>query len=216
VRLINTSGEIMIDVAPDTPDTDPWATRLGSAIVVASRLTTNLDRIAARGAILPRGSVMMGLSLQRAALGGAQMYEVNLSGSDLSEADLSGADLRGAVFGAAKIAGANLMGANLMGADLSMISRDHVARSLWAGAKTVGMKVAGQALTRDPLSISGLTYEVTVLGSYMIIGCQMQTIDAWRSWSMREGIAADGKAGGRFATDTLPCVLSIVDQWNKR
>jgi hypothetical protein len=63
------------------------------------------------------------ISLNRANLSGANLWDANLSGAYLWDADLSGAhlgnaDLSGANLGNAGLSGANLRGADLSGADL--------------------------------------------------------------------------------------------------
>ena len=89
----------------------------------------------------------------------ANLYGANLSGANLYRADLSGADLYGA----------DLSGANLTDADL----RD--AR--------YGEHIP---LTKTPIQISGLIWDVMILDTHLKIGCELHSFAEWENFSDQE------------------------------
>jgi uncharacterized protein YjbI with pentapeptide repeats len=76
------------------------------------------------------------------------------AGANLRDADLYGADLCGA-----NLRGANLCGANLYGADLY-----------------------GDKLTKTPLFLYNLDWDVTITTTFLRIGCQVHLISDWASF----------------------------------
>ena len=90
-----------------------------------------------------------------ADLSDADLSDADLSGANLSDADLRGADLSGAI-----LSGANLSGANLRGADLD-----------------------GEILSKSPISLLNLRWQVLITEQYMRIGCQRYTHDEWRKFT---------------------------------
>ena len=88
----------------------------------------------------------------------------NLFGADLSRADLSGADLSGA-----NLFGADLSRADLSGADLSR-------------ANLSGANLFGDKLTKTPLFLYSLDWDVTVTTTFLRIGCQVHLISDWASF----------------------------------
>jgi len=81
------------------------------------------------------------------------------SGADLREADLCGANLRDANLRGADLCGANLCGANLCDANLY-----------------------GDRLTKNPLFILNLIWDVTITTTFLRIGCQVHLISDWKSF----------------------------------
>ena len=100
----------------------------------------------------------------------------NLRDADLSDANLRGANLRGA-----NLSGANLRGANLSDANLS-------------GAKWH----SGHPITRIPLMLQGLRWEVEIADAHMKIGCQVHSLAEWAAFDDAQIAAMDGKDALRF------------------
>ena len=100
----------------------------------------------------------------------------NLREADLRKADLSGADLIGANLSGADLIGAdlrkaNLREANLIGADLrEAIIFDTIF-------------FYEEKVSEIPMQIIGLTWTVFAVGSYMKIGCQLHSIEEWKSFN---------------------------------
>jgi hypothetical protein len=101
---------------------------------------------------------------------------------------LSGANLRGANLRGANLSGANLSGADLSGADLS-------------GAKN------------SPVIVHGLYWEVIIDGiGNMRIGCQIHSVDSWKSFSDNEISEMDPYAL-EFWNNHKSMLLSICDSY---
>jgi hypothetical protein len=157
-----------IGSASETVDHGPWCpprseTAGGDAPgrrAVRSGLQTPPERVETR-AMSPRLKTingykiepfanLQGAQLQRARLGGMNLYCVNFRGADLSEADLRGAylaeaQLSGAILTAADLSNANLSGATLQrallnGADLQL---SNLRNADLTGAQTYGWDVRG-------------------------------------------------------------------------
>ena len=56
-------------------------------------------------------------------------------------------------------------------------------------------------------------YHICVSDKKIKIGCQLKTIAKWRSVTERDGVAMDGKRGGRFAKEFLPKLLKMYDSF---
>ena len=69
--------------------------------------------------------------------------------------------------------GANLRGANLHCADLR-------------GANLYDADLFGEKLKKSPVLIENLNWSVTITDVHMKIGCQLHTIEDWRSFSDEE------------------------------
>ncbi len=100
--------------------------------------------------------------------------EADLFGSDLRGADLCGADLREAYLRGADLRGADLFGAYLRGADLR-------GADLF-GSDLRGADLCGDKLTKTPLFIFNLTWDVTITTTFLRIGCQVHLISDWKAF----------------------------------
>lgn len=69
----------------------------------------------------------------------------------------------------ANLCGADLYGANLRGADM-------------CGANLCGADMCGDKLTKNPLFLLNLQWDVVVTTTILKIGCQIHTISDWRSF----------------------------------
>ena len=83
--------------------------------------------------------------------------------------------LQAALKDKANLRGADLYGANLRGADL----RDANLR----GADLYGANLRGEKLTKTPLFLYNLMWDVTVTAESIKIGCQHHKIEAWRNFN---------------------------------
>jgi uncharacterized protein YjbI with pentapeptide repeats len=121
-----------------------------------------------------------------AYLRGADLSGANLRGADLSSAYLRSADLSGAYLSGAYLSGANLSGANLSGANLS-------------GANLRGAKWRdGIEISRQPLQLYGLRWDVSILDRHMQIGCELHSLAEWSEFDDARIAAMDGKDSLRF------------------
>lgn len=86
---------------------------------------------------------------------------------------------------AAVVARANLARANLEGADLTWanLAGANLARANLAGAYLEGAYLDGEKLTKAPLSLINLHWNVLITGQYMRIGCQHHTHEQWAAFS---------------------------------
>ena len=117
-------------------------------------------------------------NLSDAYLIGADLSRANLIGADLSRANLSDAYLRGANLSDAYLRGANLIGANLRDANLS------------------GANLSGEILTKPPISILNLTWDILITENYMRIGCQRHTHSEWGAFGDNEIKEMESRASG--------------------
>jgi len=128
-----------------------------------------------------RDADLRGANLGCADLGGANLGGADLGGADLRGADLGGAYLDGADLGGADLRGANLGGADLGGADLR-------------GANLGGADLDGEKLTRAPISILNLRWDVLITEGYMRIGCRRYTHQEWNDFDEAAIRAMDSHA----------------------
>jgi len=91
------------------------------------------------------------------------------AGANLDRAYLAGANLDGANLAHASLDGAYLAGANLDRANL-------------AGANLDGANLDGELLTRAPISLANLQWDILITNNYMRIGCQRHTHAEWSSF----------------------------------
>ncbi len=126
-------------------------------------------------------------NLYGADLCGANLYDANLYGADLRDANLYGADLCDANLYGAGLCGANLYGANLLGADLrdaNLRGANLFDANLYGadllGADLRGANLYGDKLTKTPLFLYNLCWDVTVTTTFLRIGCQIHLIEDWK------------------------------------
>ncbi len=100
------------------------------------------------------------ITLKAALQAGSNLYGADLRGANLYGADLRGADLRGADLRCADLRCADLRGANLYDANLY-----------------------GDKLTKTPLFLYNLKWDVTITTTFLRIGCQVHLISDWASFS---------------------------------
>ena len=91
--------------------------------------------------------------------------KITLKAALSASASLRGASLRGA-----NLCGANLRDADLCGADLY-------------GANLRDANLYGDKLTKTPLFLYNLTWDVTITTTFLRIGCQVHLISDWASFS---------------------------------
>ena len=99
----------------------------------------------------------------------------------LERAVESRASLSDAYLSRANLSGANLSGANLSGANLR-------------GAKWRD----GIEISRQPLQLYGLRWDVSILDRHMQIGCELHSLAEWSEFDDARIAAMDGKDSLRF------------------
>jgi uncharacterized protein YjbI with pentapeptide repeats len=152
-------------------------------------------------------AISSGADLSRADLSGADLYGADLSRADLSGADLSGADLSGANLSRANLSRANLYGADLSGADLSGAN---LSRANLSCANLYGANLYGEKLTKTPLFILNLEWDVTITTQHLRIGCQVHLISEWRSF---DDVAIEKMASSatKFWTKYKTAIIALCD-----
>ena len=153
------------------------------------------------------GANLAGADLVRAYLADANLVGANLAGADLARANLVGANLAGADLARAYLANANLAGANLTGANLT--SADLV-RAYLAGAK-----IEDEAITIQPIHISGLTWPILITDDYLRIGCQRHTHKRWFEFSDELIVEMDSHAAEFWEMWKLPLMGMCVKHAEK-
>jgi uncharacterized protein YjbI with pentapeptide repeats len=121
------------------------------------------------------------IDLSSANLRFADLSSANLSFADLSFADLSSANLSSANLRFADLSSANLSSANLRFADLS-------------SANLSSANLNGEILTKSPIFIYGLCWDVMMTDLKIYIGCKNYTIDEWASFNDEEIALMDDNA----------------------
>jgi uncharacterized protein YjbI with pentapeptide repeats len=112
---------------------------------------------------------LSGANLRGAYLSGANLSVADLSGVNLSGVNLSGAYLSGAYLGDTNLSGANLSGANLGGAYLG-------------DTNLSGANLYGEFLSKSPIILTGLLWNVIITEGFMAIGCKRHTHADWESF----------------------------------
>jgi len=155
-----------------------------------------------RGAYLG-GANLDGAYLGGAYLGGAYLRGANLRGAYLCGANLRGANLRGAYLRGAYLCGANLGGANLDGANLG-------------GAYLRGANYGeGVPLTKQPLFLSGLHYEVLIMDTHIKIGCELHSSKEWVDFTNKEILAMDAKPAAVFWKQWKDTITNLATEHQK-
>ena len=103
------------------------------------------------------------------------LINANLSYANLRDANLIGANLDGA-----NLRGANLSYANLDGANLSYANLSY-ANLRYANLRDADLD--GEILTKTPISILNLTWDILITDGYMKIGCQRHTHEKWETFN---------------------------------
>ena len=120
----------------------------------------------------------------RAALEQATRAGANLCGADLRAADLSGANLRDANLSGADLRGANLSGADLRGADIN-----------------------GETITRVPVQVANLRWDVLITEGYLRIGCLRHTHAEWAAFDDATIAGMDEDAADFWAQWKAPLLV---------
>lgn len=166
------------------------------------------DRIPLHGADL-RHLNLSGAMLDGADLSGALLDHANLGGANLSEALLDHAslrhvclhgaclcfsrithcDLRGASFGATDIAGSVMDGSLFCAFALSGLN--FIDAESLAGCMVETDRAAWLAFSKPPVTLSGLSYPVTVFDEHVRIGPSFFSFDDWRIYTNDNHIPRD-------------------------
>ena len=133
-------------------------------------------------------------ALEQATRAGANLRAANLRAADLRGADLSDADLRNADLSDADLRGANLRAADLRGADLS-------------GANLRGADINGEKITRVPVQIANLRWDVLITEGYLRIGCQRHTHAEWAAFDDATIAGMDEDAADFWAQWKAPLLV---------
>ena len=164
------SGAVIFTADIEADESASASIKLGLAVKVAVRASTNL-----RGADL-RGADLCGATLRGADLDGADLLYADLLYADLRDANLCGANLCGADLRGANLGGANLDGANLRDANLNGVC------GLNDWIKNIQIE----------------DWPISYTSEIMQIGCQRHPLDAWRNFSDAEIRAMDGRKALAF------------------
>jgi len=152
------------------------------------------------------------ITLKLAISSDADLYGANLSGADLSGADLYGANLYGANLSGADLYGANLYGANLSGANLSgadLSGADLSGADLY-GANLSGANLYGEKLTKTPLFVLNLEWDVTITTRHLRIGCQVHLISEWKLFDDKK-IKSMSDSALEFWSKYKSAVIALCD-----
>ena len=140
------------------------------------------------------------IAVELAVKGGAYLGGAYLRGADLRGAYLGGADLRGAYLGGADLRGADLRGAYLGGAYLR-------------GAYLGGAKIRDEiTVSKSPIQVSGLEWDVTIWDNHMQIGCEFHSHEEWRGFTAKEWMRMGGKPALIMQRDHFPALIMLCDQ----
>ena len=101
-----------------------------------------------------------------------------------NKANLCDADLRGAYLRGADLRGANLCGADLRDADLreADLREADLREADLRGADLEGADLEGEVLTKAPILILNLKWDILITNGYMRIGCQRHTHAEWKAF----------------------------------
>jgi uncharacterized protein YjbI with pentapeptide repeats len=130
--------------------------------------------------------------LRGADLCGANLCDADLRGANLCDADLRGADLRGANLCDANLCDANLRGANLCDANLR------------------GANLFGDKLTKTPLFLFNLTWDVTITTTFLRIGCKVHLISDWKKFD-DEKITEMSSSALKFWKRYKTAIIALCD-----
>jgi len=175
------------------------ALNIKAALEIAVSKKSNL-----RGANL-RDANLGGANLRDANLGGANLGDANLRGANLRDANLRGANLRGAYLGDANLGDANLRGANLGDANL----RGANLRGANLRDARYGDDVP---LTKNPLYLTGLYYDVLIVDKHIKIGCELHSTDEWINFDDEQIEAMDYDAAIDFWSEHKDTIINLAEK----
>ena len=105
-------------------------------------------------------------------------------------------------------ADANLARANLARADLAGAN---LAGAYLAGSNLTGSKWRdGIVITKRPIQVYGLHWDVTILDAHMQIGCELHSLADWSSYDDARIAAMDGRDALRFWRAHKESLLSLA------
>ena len=137
----------------------------------------------------------------------------DLSSADLSSADLSYADLSYANLSYANLRYADLRSADLSSADLSYANLSYADLSYAdLSSATYG---EGIPLTKPPVFLLGLIWDVMILDKHIKIGCQLHSTTEWENFSDEEINSMEDRALD-FWKQWKDVILSMAKQHQKK
>ena len=173
------------------------------------------------------GANLAGANLTKANLAGANLADANLAGANLADTNLAGANLVGANLADANLAGANLADANLAGAYLAGVNLTnadlegaylagaYLVGTYLAGVNLIRAKIEGEAITIQPIQISGLAWHVLITDEYLRIGCQRHTHERWFEFSDELIAKMDLRAAEFWEMWKVPLMIMCVKHAKK-
>ncbi len=132
------------------------------------------------------------ITLKAAISCDANLCDADLRGADLCGANLCDADLRGANLCDADLRGADLRGANLCDANLR------------------GANLFGDKLTKTPLFLFNLTWDVTITTTFLRIGCKVHLISDWKKFD-DEKITEMSSSALKFWKRYKTAIIALCD-----
>jgi uncharacterized protein YjbI with pentapeptide repeats len=168
--------------------------RYSGAVIFVDASETIIETV---GGAVKAGTDLSGADLRGAYLSGAYLSGVNFRGAYLSGVNFRGANLRGADLYRADLRGADLYRADLHGADLR-------------GASLRGANYGGGIpIVVQPITVSGLAYDVLILDQHMRIGCEIHTHSEWENFDDRRITEMDGKSAKIFWDENKSLLISM-------
>lgn len=197
-RGLSLIGANLNEIAADEIDMS-HAELVGTAIRNASLRRAKLDGANFIGADLSStdftdasliGARFCGAIMNQVCLRGADLRGANLSGAVMMNADLTGAELNGATMNGALCTGAIFDSCDLGSATCFGAEMKH--------ARFEGAHWQNIPLTRRPIRVSGLDYDVTLLDQHIVVGSTMLTWTDLARLEEREAVARGGVRALRF------------------
>jgi hypothetical protein len=197
------TGAVLYEYAP------PDAAHASLRCAVEAAVAANTHLI---GASL-RYADLRGASLRGASLPGADLSEADLRRADLGEADLRRANLRRANLRRANLRRANMRCADLSEADLRWadLSDAYLSGAYLRGADLRGAVWADEVIvSREPMCVTGLHWDVWILDAHMQIGCELHSLAEWASFDDKRIVQMGGRDALRFWREHKAGLLAMA------
>jgi carbonic anhydrase/acetyltransferase-like protein (isoleucine patch superfamily) len=148
----------------------------------------------------------------------AEVYDLSVISDDAVIAGNSKVFQQAMIYDRAKVNGqVSIYGSAQVFGDSHVIGFSCVHENAWVYGKVLvdGYSNITRKTTMQPIVISGIGGNVTVMDHDVSIGCQTKSFDEWRNVTREEAFVMNGKAGLKFFNESSDTIDFIVKKYRK-